>query len=124
MKIQTKIFKADDEKHLIFGFASAADVVDLQNDTISAEELESAAYDFVINSRAGSVMHSGKRVADLIESFFISADKALALGVDGGYINHWFVGFRINDESVWNKIKDGTYSMLSIGGTARRIGGE
>lgn len=119
MKLQAKIFKAEDQ-HLIFGFASAAEVVDSDEDTISAETLEEAAYDFVINSRVGREMHADKQIADLVESFFITPEKAAVLGISEDYINHWFVGFRINDDAVWAKIKDGTYTMLSIGGRARR----
>ena len=119
MKIQTKIIKTDD-KQLVFGFASAADIKDLQGDVIPAEVLEQAAYDFVIHSRQGREMHQRGKVADLIESFFITPEKAKILGVDESWINHWYVGFRINDADVWSKIKDGTYSMFSIGGIARR----
>lgn len=123
MKLQTQIHKLDADKKLVFGFASAADTVDSHGDIISADELERAAYDFVINSRAGHEMHNGKKIADLVESFFISADKAQLLGLTH-HVGHWWIGFHINDDDVWDKIKNGTYSMFSIGGRARRIENE
>ena len=120
MEIQAKIAKRDDDKQLVFGIASRADITDLHGDRISAEVLEKAVYDFVTHSRQGREMHQRGKVADLVESFFITPEKAKILGVDESYINHWYVGFKINDADVWSKIKNGTYSMFSIGGIARR----
>ena len=33
----------------------------------------------------------------------------------------WWIGFKVLDEEVWEKVKDGTYSMFSIEGTAERV---
>lgn len=32
----------------------------------------------------------------------------------------WWIGFRVTDDDVWEKVKSGEYSMFSIGGTAIR----
>ena len=53
MKLTGKIAKRDDEKFLVFGYASMADVTDSQGDVISIDTLEKAAYDFVLHSRMG-----------------------------------------------------------------------
>ena len=124
MKIVAKIAKADE--HLIFGWASvAADedgipVVDSEGDVIPIAELEQAAYRFVEFSGAGGEMHSRIGVAHLVESVIFTAEKIAALGLTGEIPLGWWVGFRVTDEAVWQKIKSGVYSMFSIGGRARR----
>lgn len=121
--MEGQILKRDDDKFLVFGFASAAKVEDSHGDTIAPEELERAAYDFVLNSRAGGEMHQQTGVATLIESFMITADKAAALGIDEKFIGQWWVGFKVHDAEVWQKIKNGSYAMFSIGGYATRSEG-
>ena len=44
------------------------------------------------------------------------------LGIEVGRLAvGWCVGFLITDDDVWAKIKDGTYTMFSIEGKAKRI---
>ena len=33
----------------------------------------------------------------------------------------WWIGFQVTDADVWEKVKDGTYSMFSIEGKAERV---
>ena len=45
-----------------------------------------------------------------------------ALGIPDGTIPEgWWVGFRVSDPDVWEKVKDGTYKMFSIEGTGERV---
>lgn len=122
--IQCEINKVDEDKHLVFAWASVIEkdgkvLVDHQGDTISEEELEKAAYDYVLNSRDGGFMHIKKGIGTLVESIVFTKQKQEALGIDLGQVG-WFVGFVINDESVWEGIKKGDYPMLSIGGRGIR----
>ena len=125
MKIDGKIVKADDA-HLCFGWASvAADemgvtVVDSQGDVIAPAELEKAAYDFVMYSREGGENHEVIGVARLVESVVFTPEKCSAMGIIQQMPVGWWVGFKVDDETVWQKIKSGTYSMFSIGGRAKR----
>ena len=32
----------------------------------------------------------------------------------------WWIGFKVTDDEVWKKVKDGTYPMFSIEGEAVR----
>ena len=122
MKMVGQVAKADE--HLVFGWASAAEVEDSQGDVIESGVLEQAAYNFVMNSRQGGEMHAAKGVATLVESLYVTAEKAQALGLGAEWVNHWWVGFKVSDESVWQKIKAGEYKMFSIGGRARRVSDE
>lgn len=121
--------KADEEQRLVFGWASIADradgqpVVDWQEDIVGIDELEHAAYEFVQFYREGSDMHlrGGHDIATLIESMVLTPDKIRALHIpEGALPSGWWVGFRVTDDDVWAKVKDGTYRMFSIEGTARR----
>ena len=124
MKLKCKFTKADDERRLAFGFASVAEVdgqpvVDSQGDVISIDELETAAYNFVADSRTAGLMHEKTGVATLIESFVITPEKAEIFGLDNVPFG-WFVGFKVTDDATWQRIKSGELGMFSIGGRANR----
>ena len=95
-------------------------VVDSEGDVVPIAELEQAAYDFVLWNREGREMHRGEAVASLVESMVFTPDKIALLGLEGGVPMGWWVGFKVFDDEAWAKIKDGTYSMFSIGGRAKR----
>ena len=86
-------------------------------------ELEAAVYDFVQFYREGSEMHvrGGFDIAVLVESMVFTADKMAVLNIPAGTLPYgWWVGFRVIDDDVWEKVKDGTYRMFSIEGQAIR----
>lgn len=123
MKFTIPIAKTDE--HLVFGWASvAADssgqvVVDSEGDAIPIDELERAAYEFVLENRPGGEMHEQIGGAILVESVVFTQRKLELLGVEGVPLG-WWVGFKITDDALWDKIKSGTYAMFSIGGRAAR----
>lgn len=123
-----KIIKSNDEKKLAFGWASISTRVDgeliedWQEDIVEPEELENAAYQFVELYREGGEMHERGDVAILIESVIFTEEKLKAMGIPEGTLPiGWWIGFKVLDDDVWEKVKDGTYSMFSIEGEAERI---
>ena len=121
------IQKVDKDKRLVFGWANIAvtvdgeQVLDYQEDMIDPEELETAAYRFVELYRDGGEMHQRTGVAVLVESVILTEEKQAAMGIEVGTMPvGWWVGFRVTDDDVWQKVKDGEYSMFSIGGSAIR----
>lgn len=123
-----KITKSDPDKRLAFGWASAAAningevVEDCYGDIIDIEELEQAAYKFVELYREGGEMHERGGCAILIESIVFTPEKIAAMGIpDGTVPTGWWIGFKVTDDDVWEKVKDGTYPMFSIEGTATRV---
>jgi hypothetical protein len=85
------IVKIDQEKQLVFGWASVIKdtndkiLLDRQEDFIESEdELEKAAYDYVLKSRDGGEMHIRKGVSTMVESVVLSKEKQLALGIPAG----------------------------------------
>lgn len=123
-----KIQKADDDKHLAFGWASASATIngetveDYYGDIIETEELEQAAYKFVELYREGGEMHERGGCAVLVESVIYTPEKIAAMGIPEGTVpTGWWIGFKVTDNDVWAKVKDGSYPMFSIEGEAVRI---
>lgn len=129
------IAKKDDDKRLVFGYASVAidkhgEVVDdRQGDLIDdPDEIEKSAYSFVMHSRTGGEMHIRKGVSTLIESIAVTPEKIMALAGEGApedlYKNFpqaaWWVGFKVHDDEVWKGIKEGKYPMFSVHGKGVR----
>lgn len=128
IKGRFRISKADDDQHLAFGWASVAvdesgtQLEDYHEDMIDPGELEQAAYQFVELYREGGEMHERGGCAVLVESMVFTEEKQAALGIPPGVLPvGWWIGFKVTDEDVWEKVKDGTYSMLSIEGEAVRV---
>lgn len=122
------IMKSDDDRHLAFGWANVSVrtdgelVEDWQEDIIEPEDLEKAAYNFVELYREGGEMHERGGAAVLVESVVFTEEKLAAMGIPAGTLPiGWWIGFRVLDDDVWEKVKDGTYSMFSIEGVAERV---
>lgn len=128
LKGKFKIMKSDDEKMLAFGWASVSMRVDgeliedWQKDIVEPEELENAAYNYVLLYREGGEMHERGGAAVLIESVVFTEEKMKAIGIPAGTLPvGWWIGFKVTDTDVWEKVKDGTYPMFSIEGEAERV---
>jgi hypothetical protein len=122
------VIKSDNDRRLVFGWASVAvrvtgEVIeDYQQDIVDMEDLENAAYAYVADFGTAGEVHERGGVGRLIESAVFTKEKAAALGIPPEILPEgWWVGFRIDDPDVWQKVKDGTYSMFSIEGTAQRV---
>lgn len=127
-KNRFKIMKSDSERMLAFGWASISMriggelIEDWQKDIIEPKELENAAYHFVELYREGGEMHERGGAAVLIESVVFTKEKMQAIGIPPGTLPvGWWIGFKVLDEEVWEKVKDGTYAMFSIEGEAERV---
>lgn len=128
LKGRFKIMKSDEERMLAFGWASVSMrvdgevIVDWQGDIIEPGELEDAAYEYVRLYGEGGEMHERGGVAVLIESAVFTKEKMQAMGIPEETLPvGWWIGFKVLDEEVWKKVKDGTYMMFSIEGEAERV---
>lgn len=120
--------KLDGEHQLAFGWAyvaqqDGAQVIDKSGDFIDAEALgdfEHAAYDYVLVSREADEQHVKLYgVAKLVESVFLTPDKIQKMGLSGDRVG-WWLGFKVHDPEVWEKVKSGEYPMFSIRGAGVR----
>jgi len=123
--------KVDDEKRQVFGYASIVEidgrpVIDRQGDYISAEEIEKAAYTYVQNSRKGGHQHKRDgenpfHASNMIESFVITAEKVEKMGLPKDTPLGWWVGYKVEDDETWGKVKKGEVTGFSIHGKGKRV---
>lgn len=144
---QFTVAKLVDDQCLVFGYANVSvakstavgsgghDIFDLQQDSIPPEELEKAAYDFVLDFRESDEMHAGPCVGQCIESMVFTPEKLKKFATDPttGQINlddlavlekllptRWWIGFKLNKAS-YDGVKTGKFKMFSIAGEADRV---
>ena len=124
------VLKSDDDKRLVFGWASIAitedgeQIEDMQKDVIDPEDLEEAAYEYVLNFRDTGEEHleNYRKKGKLVESCVFTAEKQKAMGLQPNTLPvGWWIGFKIEDDDAWQRIKNGTYRMFSIEGKAERV---
>jgi hypothetical protein len=127
-----EIAKRDDEKRQVFGYAMVTHidgepVVDRQGDYTPLDEIEKAAYSYVIESRKGGDMHTRDgdkplHTSDLVESFVVTPEKLVQMGLAEDAMPHgWWVGFKVNDDKQWDMVKSGERTGFSIHGSGRRV---
>lgn len=111
---KTKIIKLDKAKHIVCGVVLEPETVDLQGHIISAEVIEEAANDYMINSRVTGFRHIKELDAVIVQSYV--ADCDLWLDSENIKKGSWLVKMKIFNEEVWKGIEDGIYNSFSIGG--------
>jgi hypothetical protein len=129
--------KVDNDKRQVFGWAYVSDlgggqVVDHDKQIIEPDDLEAAAYDFSLSSRKGGEMHERTKPDDprttiqksrLIESFVTTLSKQRAMFNAPDLRSPvipigWWVGFQVDDDDTWSKVKNGELAEFSIAGSA------
>lgn len=122
--------KTDDEKRQAFGWASVVSVngepvVDKQGDVIDWEDMEKAAYDYVLKSRKGGSQHRREgdqpfHASDMIESFVVTPEKVEKMHLPPETPLGWWVGFHFHDDQAWSDIKKGLKTGFSVHGKGKR----
>lgn len=118
------IAKVDNDRQIVFGWAYVAvekngdRVVDHSGEFMDVSTLEDAAYLFNLHFRKSGEMHEGDDiVGELIESVVFTPEKLEKLGLAHDALPlGWWVGFYIDDENIFGKIKSGQYQAFSIQG--------
>lgn len=120
-----RIGKIDEQRNLVFGWANVAitkdgeQISDRQGHQIDVEELENAAYVFNLAFRKSGADHQGDAIGQLIESLVVTPEKLTAMGLAKNALPQgWWIGFYIEDDAVFEKVKTGDYEMFSIQGRA------
>lgn len=107
-KMQFKRFvpitKTDEDKKMIFGWASTNDL-DNQGEVVSVEAMKKALPDYMKFPTIRE-MHQPK-AAGVTKQTTIDSAKGL------------FIGAKIVDKEAWEKVKEGVYKGLSIGGRVK-----
>lgn len=122
------VHKAREEEQLVSGWANVAldkngeAPIDWQDDVIAPETLEKAAINFMLDYRGSGEMHKGESKGTVVESIVLTKEKQAAIGIPEGAVPEgWFITVKVHDPEVFAKVKDGTYRMFSIQGTAKRV---
>lgn len=116
------IAKSEDDKQIVTGIVLEPDEVDLQNDTISPDEIEAAAHRFLSRynrlTKMG-LMHQmfGDIGVELVESWIAREDTTMG----GAPVKKgsWLMSVHVTSKALWGKVKDGAITGFSIGGTAK-----
>ena len=115
-----KIYKAEGDERYVLGVVLEPDEVDSQQDTIAAEDIRRAAHGFMQDYGNIGLQHqtfvNGK--IKILESYIAPA----SFNVGGQHVKAgtWLLALRVLDDSIWDAIKDGRLTGLSIGGTGIR----
>lgn len=122
-----RIAKTDDDRRLVFGWANVAMakdgkiVLDRQGDLIAPETLEEAAYKYVLLHGDANEMHTEPSVGHMVESFVATPEKLEKMGLAKDALPRgWWIGFYVEDEAVYAKVKSGEYKAFSIEGSGVR----
>jgi len=126
MSDRCEIAKVDDERQMVFGWAyktaqpDGSVIIDKQGDFVDDSwELEAAAYDFVLNSGQGDVMHLEVPVSKMVESVVFTPEKVEKMGLPAGSMpTAWWVGFHVPDAEDWQAVRK--LREFSIGGSGVR----
>lgn len=122
------ITKSNSEEQLVSGWANVAVnadgsiPLDWQDDVIRPETLEKAAIGFMMDYRGSGVMHQGDSKGVVVESIVFTKEKQACIGIPEGTVPEgWFITVKVLDPEVFAKVKDGTFRMFSIQGSAKRV---
>ena len=128
LSVNFDIYKAKDDEQLVSGWANVAldkdgnAPLDWQDDIIAPETLEKAAMQFMMEYRESGEMHKGNSKGTVVESIVFTKEKQQAIGIPEGSVPEgWFITVKVHDPEVFAKVKNGTYRMFSIQGTAKRV---
>lgn len=119
----------DEEKHIVFGPALIADKPIYRRDiagreyyvVFTAEVIEKLYMDFMKNSKFFNLEHSDK-IANcyLIESF-IKRVGLNPVGFEEVSDGSWFISLKVEDDTLWEQIKQGKFNGFSIESTVEVV---
>lgn len=131
------IAKADTEKRIVLGPVLVPENFDLQDDIISADEIEKAAHNYMIKlnfrededflktlglnnkSKRGFMHTEFNRKIALIESYTAPVD--FTIGEREIKAGTWVMAVKVFDDEVWSLVKANRITGFSIGGRSRSM---
>lgn len=117
--VTSEIFKAEDEKRLVTGVVMEPGEFDAHGDITMAEEIEQAAYVYMLNSQVVGDQHSQPAPAKIVESYIAPAD--FEMGGQAVKQGSWIMTVKVEDDEMWEAVKSGDYTGFSIGGFAQKV---
>lgn len=118
---EIKIAKTDAEQRIVYGVVYAPDDVDSQGEYATADEIRKAAYEFMSDLRGRNIdkQHDFQnRDAYVAESWLVRKGDEL---FPDEPVGTWAVAIKVEDDSLWEAVKEGKIGGLSMAGTAKRV---
>lgn len=114
----TSFIHKDDDQHLVYGIVLEPNTVDAQDDTVSMQEIEEAAHNYMLKSQTIGNSHRTEAKAKIVQSYIAPTDFEI-----GGQVvkkGSWVMVTKVFDDSLWQSIKKGDFTGYSIGGMGNR----
>ena len=94
------------------------DEVDLHGDIYDAVEVRKACHNFNIHCRKANLLHLFDTNAfSIVESY--TSPVEMKMGETIIKAGSWLAVLQFNDDSIWEGVKNGDYTGVSIGGVAQ-----
>lgn len=120
LESEMRLVIKSEEERIVYGVVLEPNTVDKQQDTISEEEIRTAAHKFMEDFGTLGLQHKEAINGDakLLETFIAPAD----FEVNGDKITKgsWVMAERILNDALWKAVKKGEITGFSIGGSAVR----
>lgn len=114
--IERSIFKADDDKKLVYGVVLEPGEIDAQGDMCDECSIEKAAHEYLMRSRVVGKQHETKAQAGVVESYIAPKDDP-EMNIKKG---SWIMVVKVHDQKLWEAVKNGEFTGFSIGGKGIR----
>lgn len=110
----------EEDKRIVYGIVLEPETADSQGDIYSAAEIEQAAHLFVSDYENIGAMHKAlvNDGAEMVESYL--APCSFDMGGQHVIQGTWIMAIHITSDSLWEQVKSGELTGLSIGGFADR----
>ena len=96
----------------------APEEVDLHGDIYSVDEVRKACHNFNQFCMKANLLHLIETdTFSIVESYISQVD--IVLGTQLIKAGSWLAVLQFNDDEIWQEVKDGNFTGVSIGGSAR-----
>ena len=106
------------EFHYVFGEVYAPDIVDTDGESMSAEDIQKMAHDFIASGKVSALDtdHNHELCgAEVVESFIArKGDPDFAEG-------SWVLGVRMTDGELWERVQSGELNSFSVDALVTKV---
>ena len=126
IELTALIKNVSEDQRIVSGPVLVPDTIDLQNDMISAEEIQKAAHGFMKDFQQINILHSSN-YDDFTEDIVPVESVVLKNDIDfygNGEIlkkGTWILDVYVGNDEVWSLIKEGKIRAYSIEGEGERV---
>lgn len=118
------IIKKDQLKQVAYCVVLEPDMMDSQEDVMSADDIEETAHAYMVRSRVIGSGHEKPIDAIPVESYIAPQDLTFEGGPYGDQVvkkGSWVLGIKVNDPDEWEKVMSQDYTGVSVAGYGERL---